>query len=104
MTTNPPRRGGRRYRAYVFTEQGVAMLSSVVNSERAIAVNILIIRTFVQLRRAEGKLAELGDRIEELARQVHGHDELLAEIFAALRALAQPPAPSGRRIGFRPRT
>src|SRR5712692_6244131 len=51
-TSSRPRRGGRRYRAYVFTEQGVAMLSSVVNSEGAIAVNILIMRAFVQLRRA----------------------------------------------------
>ena len=79
------------------------MLSSVLNSERAIAVNILIMRTFVELRRAEGQLAELSAGIEDLAKHVHGHDELLAEIFAALRALAEPPPVPTRRIGFRPR-
>ena len=67
------------------------MLSSVVNSERAIAVNILIMRAFVQLRRAEGQLSQLSDRIEDLAKQVDGHDQLFAEIFAALHALSQPP-------------
>src|SRR5438093_13429863 len=58
--------GGRRYLPYAFTEQGVAMLSSVLNSRRAIAVNILVVRTFVQLRRAEGQYAELRQRIGEL--------------------------------------
>jgi ORF6N domain-containing protein len=94
--------GGRRYLPYAFTEQGVAMLSSVLNSRRAIAVNILIVRTFVQLRRAEGQYAELRQHIGELAHRVHGHDELLAEILTALEALAQPAATSSRPIGFRP--
>jgi hypothetical protein len=94
--------GGRRYLPYAFTEQGVAMLSSVLNSRRAIAVNILIMRTFVQLRRTEGQYAELRQRIGELAQRVHGHDELLAEILMALEALAQPAATSSRPIGFRP--
>src|SRR6266581_3065171 len=91
VTSNVRPRGGRRYPAYAFTEQGVAMLSSVLTSERAIAVNILIMRTFVQLRRAEGQLAELSDRIEDLATSVRGHDELFSEVFAALQALAEPP-------------
>jgi hypothetical protein len=94
--------GGRRYRPYAFTEQGVAMLSSVLNSRRAIAVNILIMRTFVQLRRAEGKYAELRQHVSELARRVQGHDELLGEILSALEALAQPALASSRPIGFRP--
>jgi hypothetical protein len=94
--------GGRRYLPYAFTEQGVAMLSSVLNSRRAIAVNVLIMRTFVQLRRAEGQYAELRQRVGELARKVQGHDELLSEILSALEALAQPARTSSRQIGFRP--
>src|SRR3989475_6477775 len=81
--------GGRRYLPYAFTEQGVAMLSSVLSSPRAIAVNVLIIRTFVQLRRAEGQYAELRERVAALSRTVHGHDELLREILGALEALGQ---------------
>jgi len=94
--------GGRRYLPYAFTEQGVAMLSSVLNSRRAVAVNILIMRTFVQLRRAEGQYAELRQRVGELAQRVQGHDELLGEILSALEALAQPAPTSSRPIGFRP--
>lgn len=94
-------RGGRRYLPYAFTEQGVAMLSSVLRSRRAIAANILIMRTFVQLRRAEGQYAELRDQIAELAGKVQGHDDLLDEILRALEALAAPPPSPSRRIGFR---
>ncbi len=93
--------GGRRYLPYAFTEQGVAMLSSVLNSRRAIAVNILIMRTFVQLRRAEGLYAELRQQLGKLAQRVEGHDELLSEILSALEALAQPPITPPRPIGFR---
>lgn len=94
-------RGGRRYLPYAFTEQGVAMLSSVLHSRRAIAANILIMRTFVQLRRAQGQYAELRAQIAELARTVHGHDELLGEILRVLEALATPPPSRSRPIGFR---
>lgn len=94
--------GGRRYRPYAFTEQGVAMLSSILTSPRAIAVNVLIMRAFVQLRRAEGQFAELRDRIGELAQKIEGHDDLLGEILAALEELAQPAPASARPIGFRP--
>ena len=94
-------RGGRRYLPYAFTEQGVAMLSSVLHSRRAIAANILIMRTFVQLRRAQGQYAELHEQIAQLAQKVRGHDELLDEILRALEALATPPSPPWRPIGFR---
>ena len=93
--------GGRRYLPYAFTEQGVAMLSSVLNSARAVAVNVLIMRTFVQLRRAEGEYAELRQRVGELAEKLRGHDELLSEILSVLDALGPAP-PSSRPIGFRP--
>src|SRR5438128_9900684 len=68
--------GGRRYLPYAFTEQGVAMLSSVLGSPRAIAVNVLIMRTFVQLRRAEGQYVALRQHVGELAQRLQGHDEL----------------------------
>src|SRR5947209_889012 len=82
--------GGRRYLPYAFTEQGVAMLSSVLSSPRAVAVNVLIMRTFVHLRRVEGQYAELRQHVGELAQRVQSHDELLSEILSALEALARP--------------
>jgi hypothetical protein len=88
--------GGRRYLPHAFTEQGVAMLSSVLNSRRAVAVNILIMRTFVELRRAQGQYAELRQTIGELAQRVQGHDELLSEILSAIEALARRGRPRGR--------
>lgn len=94
-------KGGRRSTPRAFTEEGVAMLSSVLRGPRAIAVNILIMRAFVQLRRAQGQYAELRERIEELAKRAQGHDELLAEIIEALEALEQPPTRPARPIGFR---
>lgn len=78
------------------------MLSSVLHSPRAVAVNILIMRAFVQLRRAQGQYAELRQRIEALADRVEGHDELLSQILAALSALEEPPRPPPRPLGFRP--
>src|SRR5438445_13828665 len=94
--------GGRRYLPYAFTEQGVAMLSSVLGSPRAIAVNVLIMRTFVQLRRAEGQYVALRQHVGELAQRVQNHDELLSEILSALEALARPVPTPSRPIGFQP--
>ena len=103
IATSNGGRGGR-HRSYprAFTEEGVAMLSSVLRSPRAIAVNILIMRAFVQLRRAQGQYAELREWVEELADRVQGHDDLLTEILEALEALEQPPSRPARPLGFRP--
>jgi len=104
-------RGGRRYAPYAFTEQGVAMLSSVLNSSRAIAINIEIMRAFVQVRMMAAthldlakQLAELQDKTESLAMQ---HDTFsrntrnqLKQVFNALRELMTPPDPPKRPIGF----
>ena len=99
-------RGGRRYAPYVFTEQGVAMLSGVLRSERAIAVNIAIMRAFVELRRAASSYAALRERVENLEREMverlGRHDEQLSQIFKTLRQLITPPPRSKRPIGFRP--
>lgn len=99
--------GGRRKHPLVFTEQGVAMLSGVLRSDRAIAVNIEIMRAFVELRRAAGSYAEIQERLETLEREVTGrldqHDEQLEQIFAALRQLTAPPSQPKRPVGFRVR-
>jgi hypothetical protein len=106
-------RGGRRYAPFAFTEQGVAMLSSVLNSPRAIAINIEIMRAFVQVRSMAAthqdlakQLAELQDKTESLAMS---HDTFsrntraqLKQVFDALRELMTPPEPPKRPIGFLP--
>lgn len=76
------------------------MLSSVLRSERAIAANILIMRTFVQLRRAISETAELGRRVDNIERRIDTQDTLLVDILEALRALEQPDAERRRQIGF----
>ena len=90
-------RGGRRYPPYAFTEQGVAMLSSVLNSPRAIHVNIEIMRAFVRLRRMLASNADLARRLDELEQR---YDEHLRVVFDAIRQLMTPPDPPRRRLGF----
>jgi hypothetical protein len=90
-------RGGRRYLPFVFTEQGVAMLSSVLKSERAVEVNIAIMRTFVQLRRMLLSNEELNRKIGALERK---YDENFRVVFEALRRLLAAPEGPRRRIGF----
>ncbi|HXV69694.1 MAG TPA: ORF6N domain-containing protein [Nitrospira sp.] len=92
--------GLRRAAPYAFTEQGVAMLSSVLRSRRAIQVNITIMRTFVQLRELAATHKELAAKLAELERKVAGHDGHIRSLFEAIRQLMNPPASRGRRIGF----
>jgi hypothetical protein len=87
IVTSKEGRGGRRYAPYVFTEQGVAMLSGVLRSDRAIAVNIEIMRVFVELRRVATSYAAIEKRLEEIERELGNHDEQLNQIFMALRQL-----------------
>jgi DNA-binding transcriptional MerR regulator len=103
IATSSSGRGGRRYAPYVFTEQGVAMLSSVLRSKRAIAVNIEIMRTFVELRRVASSYAAIEERLAQVERGMGEHDEQLQQIFAALRQLISPPAQPKRPVGFRVR-
>src|SRR6478736_5456983 len=93
-------RGGRRHLPYVFTEQGVAMLSSVLNSERAVKVNIAIMRAFVKLREALDTNRELARKFAELERRVGKHDEEIAAILEAIRQLMAPSEKPRREIGF----
>jgi ORF6N domain len=92
-------RGGRRYPPLVFTEQGVAMLSSVLHSQRAVLVNIEIMRTFVRLRAMALSYKDLADKIHALEQKYDGH---FKTVFDAIRALMAPPGGPKRRIGFRP--
>ncbi|MGZ9148870.1 MAG: ORF6N domain-containing protein [Candidatus Deferrimicrobiaceae bacterium] len=90
-------RGGRRKMPYAFTEQGVAMLSSVLNSERAIQVNIAIMRAFVRMRRMLVSHEELARKVEALEKK---YDSRFRMVFDAIRALMEPPKTPRRRIGF----
>jgi len=92
--------GGRRGHPYAFTEQGVAMLSSVLNSPRAVKVNIAIMRAFVKLRETLDNNRELGRKFYELQRRVGKHDEEIAAIIDAIRQLMAPPERPRREIGF----
>ena len=89
-----------KYRPYAFTEEGVAMLSSVLRSQRAVQVNIAIMRAFVQLRSALESNRELARRFSELEKRVGKQDQNIAAILEAIRQLIEPPAKSGRQIGF----
>jgi hypothetical protein len=93
-------RGGRRFLPYVFTEQGVAMLSSVLNSERAILVNVEIMRAFVKLRQMLASNAELSRRLDELESK---YDKQFRVVFDAIRRLMATPARGRKEIGFRSR-
>lgn len=94
-------RGGRRYLPYVFTQEGVAMLSSVLNSERAIQVNILIMRAFIKLREILLTHKDLAAKIEALENKYAEHDQTIKEIFQAIKQLLEPPPVKEKRItGF----
>ena len=92
-------RGGRRYLPHAFTEQGVAMLSSVLRSDRAVHVNIEIMRAFVRLRRMIGSVTELRRKVDALEQK---YDVQFRVVFDAIRQLMAPAAGEKRRIGFRP--
>ena len=93
-------RGGRRKRPWVFTEQGVAMLSSVVRSPTAVKVNIEIMRTFVRLRRLMATPGELVEQLTKLAETVQLHDDQIQVITQVLQQMLEKPGPAKRRIGF----
>jgi hypothetical protein len=92
--------GGERYPPMAFTEQGVAMLSSVLNSQRAMQVNIAIMRAFVQLRSLLATHADLARKLEELEKK---HDSQFRLVFDAIRQLMTPVGPSRKKIGFQVR-
>ena len=94
-------RGGRRTPPYVFTEQGVAMLSTVLRSKQAIQVNITIMRAFVKIRDFLAQNKEIARKLEALEKKYVKHDRQLDAVFQAIRELMTPaPEPPKRRIGF----
>lgn len=97
VTSNPGAKMGLRRPPYAFTEQGVAMLSSVLRSERAVAVNIEIMRAFVRLREMLASHADLARRLDELEKK---YDKQFASVFDAIRQLMAPPKEEKREIGY----
>ena len=95
-------RGGRRYLPYAFTEQGVAMLSSVLKSERAIDVNILIMRAFIKIKQALATHKEVSRKLYELEQRLDKHDTQIFAILDAIRKMVEPEARPAKKIGFRP--
>lgn len=91
----------RKYLPYVFTEQGVAMLSSVLKSERAVQVNIAIMRAFVRLREILTNHKELAQKLMLLEKKLEKHDSEIRIIFDAIRQLMLPPSKETTRIGFK---
>ena len=95
--------GLRRAHPYAFTEQGVAMLSSVLNSERAIRVNIAIMRAFVKFKEVLSAHKKLNRKLEELQQKVGQHDREIRMIFEAIRRLMAPPPEKPKTpMGFQP--
>ena len=92
--------GGRRKLPYAFTEQGVAMLSSVLNSARAVQVNIAIMRAFVQMRELALSNRELARKVDELEKKHARHDQQFVAVFDAIRQLMTPAGKKRRKIGF----
>ncbi len=93
--------GGRRYSPYAFTEHGILMLSSVLNSKKAIQVNIQIMRTFVKLRQILSTNKELVRKLGQLERKTEKHDAEIQAIFKAIRQLMTPPEKQKKKIGYR---
>ena len=101
FVTSKTGRGGRRYLPYVFTEQGVAMLSSVLKSHQAIAVNIMIMRAFVKLRQMLESNEELNRKFAMVIRKLSTHDKYFKVVFDELKRLTEQPTPPRKQIGFK---
>ena len=99
MTSNPGR-GGRRYLPYVFTGHGVAVLSSVLSSKRAVQMNIVIIRAFVKLREILARNGELARRLNQVEDSLKRHGSVIGVLVVEIKKLRQQPATTKRRIGF----
>jgi hypothetical protein len=101
IATSRSTHGGRRSAPYVFTEHGVAMLSSVLKSERAIEVNITIVRAFIRLRQILESNEELNRKFVAVIRKLSTHDKYFQVVFSELKKLSEHPEPSRKPIGFK---
>jgi len=98
--TSKKGRGGRRFLPYAFTEQGIAMLSSVLNSKRAIQINIQIMWAFVKLREILSTHKELAQKLKKLELKIDSHDQQIQAIFEVINQLLTTPEKPKRKIGF----
>jgi hypothetical protein len=96
--------GGRRTPPFAFTQEGVAMLSGVLNSNQAVRVNVAIMRAFVRMKNSLSARSELISKIVLLENKVDGHDDEIRTIFKVLKHLVETPEPPKRRIGFKGET
>jgi len=108
FVTSKTGRGGRRYAPYAFTEHGAVMAANVLNSERAVAMSVYVVRAFVKLREVLASTAELAKKLDILERKLTSrldvHEKAIVELFTQIRKLLKPsppqPEPKHRRIGF----
>ena len=100
VTSNPGARMGLRRPPYVFTEHGALQLASVLKSERAVDMSLLVVRAFVRLRELLATNKELAARFKKLERRLDMSDEAIAELYTMFRQLMTPPDKPKRRIGF----
>ena len=94
------KKGGRRYRPWVFTEHGVIMLASVLNSDIAAQASVRVVRAFVRLREMVAANTQLAIKLADLEQRLDSHDAAIVELFAALRQLLEPEVKPKREIGF----
>jgi hypothetical protein len=99
-TPKAVRHGGTRKPPRVFTEQGVAMLASVLRSSRAVAISVALVRAFVQLRELLATHHALASKLAELERKLAGHDHAIRDLFETIRQLLSPPERPAKEIGF----
>jgi hypothetical protein len=100
IATSKPGRGGRRKLPWAFTEHGAIQAANVLNSPRAIAMGVHVVRAFVQLRELLASNTALARKLNELEGKLKNHDEAITAILSAIRELMNPPAPKRRGIGF----
>jgi ORF6N domain-containing protein len=100
FATSNKGRGGRRFAPFAFTEHGAIMAATVLNSSRAVAMSVHVVRAFVHLREAMAANRHLAARIEELERRVDTSDTAIHDIIVTIKRLMSPPARSSRKIGF----
>jgi phage regulator Rha-like protein len=100
IVTSSSTHGGRRYLPYAFTEHGVIMAASILNSERADEMSLFVVRAFIRMREALAANQQIIAKLSELESKVEGHDSAIQDLIEAIRELMEPPPASQRRIGF----
>jgi hypothetical protein len=100
IATSKPGRGGRRKLPWAFTEHGAIQAANVLNSPRAIAMGVYVVRAFVRLRELLASNTALARKLDELERKYKHHDDAITAILSAIRELMNPPPPKRRPIGF----